>query len=93
VIDCFPDGVSSGELLLELGFADATEEETIPLEVLGLILGGDDDLKAEARVVVGHFFCAFVSVAVSGDGERIANDPWDVKFILPNNKNIFEPIN
>ena len=32
------------------------------------------------------------AVAISGDGERIADHPWDVKFILPNNENIFESI-
>ena len=35
---------------------------------------------------------AFGSVAISGDGERITGRPWDVKFILPNNENIFESI-
>lgn len=42
-----------------------------------------------AVVVIG----AFGSVAVSGDGERIAGHPSGVKFILPNNENIFESIN
>ena len=41
-----------------------------------------------AVVIIG----AFGSVAVSGDGERIADHPWDVKFILPNNENIFRSI-
>ena len=41
-----------------------------------------------AVVIIG----AFGSVAVSGDGERIADHSWGVKFILPNNENIFEPI-
>ena len=35
---------------------------------------------------------AFGSVAVSGDGERIADHPWGVKFILLNNKNTFRSI-
>ena len=56
MVDGFPDGVSSGEFLLELRLADATKEEAIPLEVLGLILGGDDDLEAAGGGVggVGH---------------------------------------
>jgi S-ribosylhomocysteine lyase LuxS involved in autoinducer biosynthesis len=40
------------------------------------------------RGVIG----AFGSVAISGDGERIADHSWDVKFILPNNENIFRSI-
>ncbi len=44
----------------------------------------------DGRVVV--VIGAFGSVAVSGDVERIADHSWGVKFILPNNENIFEPI-
>ena len=44
----------------------------------------------DGRVVV--VIGAFGSVAVSGDGKRIAGHRWGVKFILPNNENIFEPI-
>jgi len=42
-------------------------------------------------IVVG--IGAFGAVAISGDGERIADHPWGVKFILPDNENIFESIN
>ena len=47
---------------------------------------------AMEKLASNVFIGAFGSVAVSGDGERIADHPWDVKFILPNNENIFESI-
>ena len=40
-------------------------------------------------VVIG----AFGAVTVSGDGVRVADHSLGVKFILPNNENIFESIN
>ena len=49
--DGLVDRTSFGKLGVELGFADASEPEAIAKEVLGLILGGDDDLQA----VVFHF--------------------------------------
>ena len=45
---------SGGELGFEFCFADASEPEAISKEVLRLVLGGDDDLKAVVfHVVVG----------------------------------------
>jgi hypothetical protein len=54
VADGLVDRASGGELCIELGFADASEPEAITKEVLGLILGGDDDLEAVVfHLVVG----------------------------------------
>ena len=44
--DGLVDRASSGELFVELGFADPSEPEAISKEVLGLIVGGDYDLEA-----------------------------------------------
>ena len=52
--DRFEDCASGGQLGFEFGFADASEPEAITKEVLGLILGGDNDLEAVVfHVVVG----------------------------------------
>ena len=52
--DRFEDCASGGQFGFELGFADASEPEAITKEVLGLILGGDNDLEAVVfHVVVG----------------------------------------
>jgi len=54
VADGLVDRASGGELFVELGFADPSEPEAISEEVLGLVLGGDDDLEAVVfHVVVG----------------------------------------
>ena len=57
-------------------------------------------LKSESRVaknlrslaIVVGVIGAVGAVAVSGDVERIADHSWDVKFILPDNENIFRSI-
>ena len=51
MIHCLEDHASLGELGFKLGFADATEPESIPKKILSLVFSGDDDLEA----IVFHF--------------------------------------